>query len=54
LAQPANRLQAQGHWNLMPLISHVRPYQEVGQLFDTPDRNPQSAMQAVLDFRSQA
>jgi len=51
LAQTAIRLQAQGQWNLQPLISHVRPYPEAGQLFDTLDRQPQEAMQAVLDFR---
>lgn len=51
LAQTAIRMQAQGWWNLQPLISHVRPYREAAELFDTLDQRPQEAMQAVLDFR---
>jgi threonine dehydrogenase-like Zn-dependent dehydrogenase len=50
LAQTAMQLQASGAWNLRPLISHIRPYQDVSQLFATLDQNPQEAMQAVLAF----
>ncbi|AFZ66912.1 zinc-binding dehydrogenase [Deinococcus peraridilitoris] len=51
LAQTAMHLQAQGWWDLKPLISHVQPYREAAALFDTLDRHPQDAMQAVLDFQ---
>jgi threonine dehydrogenase-like Zn-dependent dehydrogenase len=51
LAQTAIRLQAEGVWNLKPLISHVRPYREAGALFETIDQRPAEVMQAVLDFQ---
>ena len=50
LAQTAVRVQDEGAWNLRPLISHVRPYQQAADLFATLDHQPENAMQAVLDF----
>ena len=50
LAQTAIRLQKEGAWNLKPLISHVRPFEEAAALFKLLDEQPGNAMQAVLDF----
>jgi threonine dehydrogenase-like Zn-dependent dehydrogenase len=50
LAQTAMRLQAEGALNLRPLITHVAPFDEAAALFETLDRSPQSAIQAVISF----
>ena len=50
LAQTAVRVQDEGAWNLRPLSSLVRPYQQAADLFATLDHQPENAMQAVLDF----
>jgi threonine dehydrogenase-like Zn-dependent dehydrogenase len=50
LWQTAIRLQAEGVLNLKPLISHVVPYTEAGSLYALLDTQPETVMQAVLDF----
>jgi 2-desacetyl-2-hydroxyethyl bacteriochlorophyllide A dehydrogenase len=50
LWQTAIRLQAEGHLNLRPLISHIVPFTEAGAIYRLLDRQPEAVMQAVLDF----
>jgi threonine dehydrogenase-like Zn-dependent dehydrogenase len=50
LWQTAIGLQAEGVLNLRPLISHVTPYTEAAALYALLDAQPESVMQAVLDF----
>jgi threonine dehydrogenase-like Zn-dependent dehydrogenase len=44
-------LLAQGRLQMQPLLSHIRPAWEAPELYDLIDRQPDSVLQAVLDFR---
>jgi threonine dehydrogenase-like Zn-dependent dehydrogenase len=46
-------LLAQGRLQMQPLISHIRPAWEAQELYDLIDRQPDSVLQAVLDFRQE-
>jgi threonine dehydrogenase-like Zn-dependent dehydrogenase len=46
-------LLAQGRLQMQPLLSHIRPAWEAQALFDLIDRQPDSVLQAVLDFRQE-
>jgi 2-desacetyl-2-hydroxyethyl bacteriochlorophyllide A dehydrogenase len=50
LVQTGMRLQAEGHLNLKPLISHVKPFSQTDTLFRLLDETPEAVMQAVIDF----
>ena len=51
LAQTAMRLQASGVLDLAPLITHRFPFEQAAEAFRRLDEEPESVMQAVLDFR---
>jgi threonine dehydrogenase-like Zn-dependent dehydrogenase len=53
LAQTVMRLQAEGRLDLLPLVSHVRPFPEAAELFRLLDETPQDVMQSVLSFGSE-
>jgi threonine dehydrogenase-like Zn-dependent dehydrogenase len=44
------RLAAEGRLELLPLVSHVRPFAEAGALFEQLDQRPDEVLQAVLSF----
>ncbi len=52
LAQTFMGLVADGRLNLRPLITHVAPFAETGNLFAMLDTQPEIAVQAVIDFGS--
>ena len=43
-------LQARGHLNLRPVITHIIPFKEAAQGFQILDETPEQALQIVLDF----
>jgi 2-desacetyl-2-hydroxyethyl bacteriochlorophyllide A dehydrogenase len=44
------RLQAQGVLNLRPIITHVVPFRDAAEAFRLVDKEPERAVQVVLDF----
>jgi threonine dehydrogenase-like Zn-dependent dehydrogenase len=49
LVQTFMRLQTDGVVDLQPIISHVIPFDEVGEAFRILDQEPENALQVVLD-----
>ncbi|NTU83430.1 MAG: zinc-binding dehydrogenase [Chloroflexales bacterium] len=43
-------LAAEGRLELLPLVSHVRPFAEAASLFEQIDQRPDEVLQAVLSF----
>jgi threonine dehydrogenase-like Zn-dependent dehydrogenase len=50
LWQSAVRLQAEGWFDLRPLISHRAPFDDAASLFTLLDQTPEAAMMAVIEF----
>ena len=49
LIQTFMRLQADGAIDLMPIITHVIPFDGAGEAFRILDQEPENALQVVLD-----
>lgn len=50
LVRTGIRLQAEGVLRLRPLITHIVPWQEAAAAFHLLEREPEAALQVVLDF----
>ena len=50
LATSFMRLATAGRLELLPLVSHVRPFAEAAALFEQLDQRPDETLQAVLRF----
>lgn len=50
LWQSAVRLQAEGWFDLRPLITHRAPFNRAAEMYETLDQRPNEALLAVLEF----
>lgn len=50
LAQTVMAMQADGGVNLLPLITHIEPFDAAAKLFEMLDLMPQNVIQAVIQF----
>jgi threonine dehydrogenase-like Zn-dependent dehydrogenase len=50
LWQTAVRLQAEGVFDLRPVITHRAPFERAGDLYETLDQRPNEVVHAVLEF----